>query len=289
MTDKHDEAKHITKSRSWLERLSAMLTHEPQNHEQLVEVLHDAENRGILSSEMLGMIQRILHVSEMQVREVMIPKAQIIGIEKENSLEQLLPIVAESGHSRFPVFDTDGNVVGILLAKDILAFAFQKSDRIFNINDIIRQPVFTPQSKRLDILLHEFRSNRNHLAVVLDEYGHVAGLVTIEDVLEQIVGEIDDEYDLDEDDIYIKHHADDTYIVKATTPIEEFNEYFNSDFSEEEFDTIGGIILQRFGHLPKRGESIKLQKFRFKVLQSDNRRVHLLEVKMVKKNVSKEG
>lgn len=284
MIDKSAEDKPNNKSRSWLERLSTLLAREPQNQDQLMEILRDAESRNILSAEMLGMIERILQVSEMQVREVMVPKAQMVMIEKDSKLEELLPIMIESGHSRFPVFDpVGGDIIGILLAKDILKFVPGKNHHPFNITDLLRPPVFTPQSKRLDILLREFRVNRNHIAIVLDEYGHVAGLVTIEDVLEQIVGEIEDEYDIDEDDAFIKNHGDGNYIIKAATPIDEFNEYFNAHFSDEEFDTIGGIILQRLGHLPKRGESIKLQNFRFRVLHSDNRRIYLLEMKIVKK------
>lgn len=283
MSDDTDDDKNINKSRSWIERLTTMLAREPQNREQLMEVLRDAEEKDILSSEMLGMIERILQVSEMQVREVMVPKAQMVMVHKDSQLEDLLPIVIESGHSRFPVIDPSGkDIVGILLAKDLLSFYFHREKKEFNIQDIIRPTVYIPQSKRLDILLREFRVNRNHLAIVVDEYGHVAGLVTIEDVLEQIVGEIEDEYDIDEDDIHIKKLNDGSYIVKASTLIEEFNSYFDADFSDEEFDTIGGIVLQGFGHLPKRGESLKINQFRFKVLHSDNRRIYLLEVKIVK-------
>ncbi|MBX3708719.1 MAG: CBS domain-containing protein [Gammaproteobacteria bacterium] len=286
MTEKREAEKIQIKSRSWLERLAALLAGEPQNRDQLMEVLRDAEERDVLSTEMLGMIERILQVSEMQVREVMVPKAQMITIENHSTLEKLLPIVIESGHSRFPVFDpVDGDIVGMLLAKDILQFFFHQNAEEFNMSRVIRPPVFIPQSKRLDILLREFRINRNHIAIVLDEYGHVAGLVTIEDVLEQIVGEIEDEYDMEEDDIYIKKHDDDTYIVKAKTPIDEFNVYFHSDFSDEEYDTIGGLIFKHFAHLPKRGESLKLNNYRFKVLHSDNRRIYLLEVKKIKKKM----
>jgi magnesium and cobalt transporter len=278
------------KSRSWLERLSALLAHEPKDRNQLMEVLRDAQDRDILSSEMLGMIERILQVSEMQVREVMVPKAQMIMIEKDSELEKILPVVIESGHSRFPVIDPSGKeVTGILLAKDLLKYYFQEEKKPFAIADVIRPCVFVPQSKRLDILLREFRVNRNHLAVVLDEYGHIAGLVTIEDVLEQIVGEIEDEYDIDEEDSHIKKLDDGTYIVKASTLIEEFNTYFHTNFNDDEFDTIGGIVLQGMGHLPKRGESIKIQQFRFKVLHSDNRRVYLLEVKILKPKKKEEG
>jgi magnesium and cobalt transporter len=276
---KTDDEKN-PKDRSWLERLSAMIAREPQNQEQLMDVLRDAEDRDVLSSEMLGMIERILQVSEMQVREVMIPKAKMIMIEKDSTLDEILPIIIESGHSRFPIIDNnEGKIIGVLLAKDVLKLTWKEEPGDFNIMSISRPPVYTSQSKRLDILLREFRATRNHLAIVLDEYGHVAGLVTIEDVLEQIVGEIDDEYDFEEDDVYIKKLADEAFIVKAQTPIEEFNAYFHTKFDEEDFDTIGGIISQHFGHLPKRGEHIKLQGLRFKILHSDNRRVYLLEVK----------
>lgn len=276
-----DEIEH--KSRSWLERLSAFIGREPQNREQLMDILRDAEERDVVSAEMLGMIERILQVSEMQVREVMVPKAQMVLFEKNSKLEDLLPIVIESGHSRFPIIDPDNNnVIGILLAKDLLKYCYNKEQHRFSMMDIIRTTTFTPQSKRLDILLREFRINRNHMAIVLDEYSHVAGLVTIEDVLEQIVGEIEDEYDIEEEDGLIRKHADGSHVVKAQTPIDEFNEYFKTDFSDDEYDTIGGIILHTFGRLPKRGESIKIKNWRFRVLQSDNRRIYLLEVKPVK-------
>lgn len=274
--------KAAPKSRSWLERLTALLAHEPQNREQLMQILRDAEERDVLSSEMLGMIERILQVSEMQVREVMVPKTQMVVIRKDSKLEKILPLVIESGHSRFPVVDSTGkNIVGLLLAKDLLKYGFSQTSE-FDISNILRPPIFIPQSKRLDILLREFRINRNHMAIVLDEYGHVAGLVTIENVLEQIVGEIEDEYDIDEEDGHIKKLDDGTFIVKASTAIEEFNEFFNTEFNKEEFNTIGGIILQNFGHLPKRGETIKIPPLRFKVLHSDNRRIYLLEVKPIK-------
>ena len=283
MIDKIDDHKSKKKSR-WLTRLNTILAGEPKNRDQLMDILRDAEDRDVLSAEMLGMIERILQVSEMQVREVMIPKVQMVVVEKDNTLEELLPIVINSGHSRFPVLDPMGKeIVGMLLAKDLLKYYFNREKNVFNLSEIIRPAIFTPQSKRLDILLREFRVNRNHIAIVLDEYGHVAGLITIEDVLEQIVGEISDEYDIDEEDGHIKKIDDGTYIVKSITPIEEFNHYFAAKFSDGEFDTIGGIVLQAFGHLPKRGESIKINNFRFRVLHSDNRRIYLLEMKWTKK------
>ncbi len=274
-----DNRKTIPHKHSWFERLSNLLIREPKDREQLMEVLRDAEERNILSSDMLSMIESAVQVSEMQVREVMTPKTQMVVIERDSALEALLPIVINSGHSRFPVIDNaNDDVVGILLAKDLLKYCFSHHTKEFNINDILRPAVFVPHSKRLDILLREFRVNRNHMAIVIDEYGHVGGLVTIENVLEQIVGDIEDEYDTDEEDD-IKKHADGFCTVKAATPIDDFNEYFNTEFSDEEFDTIGGLVLQGFGHLPKRGEVITVGDYRFKVLHSDNRRIHLLEVR----------
>lgn len=272
------ENREDEKQRSWFERLSHLLIREPKDREQLMEVLRDAEEREILSSEMLSMIESVVQVSEMQVREVMVPKAQMAAISIESNLDTILPCVVESGHSRFPVMDDSGSdVIGILLAKDLLKFSFKKSAGEFDIREFLRPATFVPQSKRLDVLLREFRINRNHMAIVIDEYGHVSGLVTIEDVLEQIVGDIEDEYDIEEED-KIKKHENNIYTVKASTPIEDFNEYFHTAFSDEEFDTMGGLVLQAFGHLPKRGEMILLDQYQFKVLHSDNRRIYLLEV-----------
>jgi magnesium and cobalt transporter len=281
MTEDHEEEQQQQKQRSWLERLGDLVSREPKDKEQLMEVLRDAEGRDLLSAEVLSMIESVLQVSEMQVREVMIPKSQMTAVSYDAPFDTLLPQVIESGHSRFPVTaEDDHEVIGILLAKDLLKIFFNKDVKPFDIRSILRPAVFVPESKRLDILLKEFRIKRNHMAIVLDEYGHVSGLVTIEDVLEQIVGEIEDEYDIDEED-YIKKHHDHSYTIKAATPIDDFNEYFSSDFSDEEFDTIGGLVLQGFGHLPKRGESLSIKHFHFKVLHSDNRRIHLLEVKQL--------
>jgi magnesium and cobalt transporter len=267
-----------TKTRTWLERFTDLIHREPKDKAQLTEVLRDAEERHLLSAEMLSMIESVLQVSEMQVREIMIPRSQMVVIDSASPLDIILPLVIESGHSRFPVTDnTSDDIVGFLLAKDLLKYYFRKEATNFEMENILRPAVFVPQSKRLDILLREFRINRNHMAMVIDEYGHVAGLVTIEDVLEQIVGEIEDEYDIDEEE-YIKKHLDGIYTVKAATPIDDFNEYFNTTFSDEEFDTIGGLILKGFGHLPKRGEHINIENYQFKVLHSDNRRIYLLEV-----------
>ncbi len=268
-----------TEKRSWVERLSNMLIREPKDREQLITVLRDAEEREILSAETLSMIESVLEVSEMRVREVMIPRTQMVVIEDISNWDSILHVVIESGHSRFPVMDESGtDVIGFLLAKDLLRYYFKKEELEFNIKNLIRPAVFVPQSKRLDILLREFRVNRNHMAIVIDEYGHVAGLVTIEDVLEQIVGDIEDEYDIDEAN-EIKQHDDGTFTVKASTPIQDFNEHFKANLNDEEFDTIGGLVMQGFGHLPKRGETLEINNFVFKVLHSDSRRIYLLEVK----------
>ncbi len=275
--------------RSWFERVSAWLIREPQDRAQLMEVLRDAEERHVLSADHLSMMESVLQVSEMQVREVMIPKAQMIVVKDNQSFEELVPIVSNSGHSRFPIVDhLNEDVIGILLAKDLLKYGFSKERAPFKVREHMRGVVFVPQSKRLDILLREFRVNRNHMAIVLDEYGYVAGLVTIEDVLEQIVGDIEDEYDVGGDE-YIKQHTDGSYTVKATTPIAVFNKHFKSKLSEEDFDTIGGLVLKAFGYLPVRSETIQIKNFQFKVLHSDHRRVHLFEVKSIKSTKAKKN
>lgn len=269
------------KTRTWLERL---LSHEPKDKDELVDMLRDAEERHLLSGDMLRMIECVIQVAEMQTREVMIPKSQMICIETDSTLDAILPLVIESAHSRFPVMDSSTHeITGIMLAKDLLSFCFNRDQETFDLQKITRPAMVVPQSKRLDILLREFRINRNHMAIVIDEYGETAGLITIEDVLEQIVGDIEDEYDIDEE-IIIKKQADNLYTVNASTSIEDFNDYFKVEISDEEFDTIGGIILKKFGHMPKRGETLKTEGLRFKVLQSDNRRLYLLEVKKINKS-----
>ncbi len=269
-------------TRSWLERLSQALLREPQDREQLVELLRDAEQRNLLDAEALAMIEGVLQISQMRVRDIMIPRAQMVVVEQDMPLKEFLPQVIESGHSRFPVInETRDEVLGILLAKDLLRFSSETAQAQFNMRDILRTPIFVPESKRLDKLLQEFRRTHNHMAIVIDEYGGVAGVVTIEDVLEQIVGEIEDEYDIDEE-TFIKQHSITQYIIKALTPIEDFNEYFKASLDDSEFDTIGGLVLRAFGHLPKRGETINIDRFRFKVLHADNRRIHLLRLTLRK-------
>ena len=271
-------------ARSWLERLSDALLREPTDREQLVTILRDAVDRELLDADALSMIEGVLQVSEMQVREIMIPRSQMAVVEAGQKPEEFLPMVVQTAHSRFPVIgDTKDEVVGILLAKDLLGYFMRRdANGEFNLREVLRPAVFIPESKRLNVLLKDFRANRNHMAIVVDEYGGVSGLVTIEDVLEQIVGEIEDEHDFDED-VFIVRHTDSQFIVKALTPIEDFNDHFASRFSDQEFDTIGGLVMQQFGRLPKRGESIEIDNLRFKVLRADNRRVHLLQVTLPKK------
>lgn len=267
------------KPSTWLERIGHFLLGEPNDREELIDLLRDCQERNLLDIDALSMIEGVLEVSEMRVTEIMVPRSKMVIVGRDQPLEEILGIVNESRHSRYPVVgDTRDDVVGILLAKDLLssAIAANKSEK-FNIRDILRAPVFVPESKRLDTLLKEFRRNRNHLAIVVDEYGGIVGLVTIEDVLEQIVGEIEDEHDITEN-ASIRKHKNNNYSVKAFTPIEEFNKYFQSSLNEEEFDTIGGLVMQAFGHLPKRGESIIIENMEFTILRANNRRVLLLRV-----------
>lgn len=266
-------------NRSWWERLGQVLTTgEPKDREQLLELLRDAEQRSLIDADSLAMIEGVLQVSEMQVRDVMIPRAQMVVVERDASPEDILPTLLESAHSRFPVIgENRDEVVGILLAKDLLAYFGSEQRERFSLRDVLRPAAFIPESKRLNVLLKEFRSSRNHMAIVVDEYGGVAGLVTIEDVLEQIVGEIEDEHDIEED-AYILAHGNQKYTVKALTPIEDFNEHFGSHFSDEEFDTIGGLVMNGLGHLPTRGETLDLDGYQFKVLRADNRRIYLLQL-----------
>lgn len=265
--------------RNWVERLSHFLLGEPKDREELLDLLRDAQKRHLIDPYALSMIEGVLQVSELRVRDIMIPRAQMVVVPQDAELETIFPLVIESAHSRFPVIGEDrSEVVGILLAKDLLPHCLQKSMHIL-VQEIMRPAYFVPESKRLNVMLKEFRTRRHHMAIVADEYGTAAGLVTIEDVLEQIVGEIVDEHDFEEEE-YIFRRGEHEYTIKALTPIDEFNEYFATDFSDEEFDTIGGLIVHKLGHVPKRGESVDLGQFRFQVLRADNRRVHLLKLQV---------
>ncbi len=267
-------------SKSWLKKMLQAFGNEPENREQLIELLRDAKQRALLDTEALSMMEGVLQVSELRVRDIMIPRAHMVVIEKDAPLDEILPVVIDSAHSRFPVIGDDkGEVEGILLAKDLLAY-FSEQKRRFDIRDVLRAAVFVPASKRLNVLLNEFRSSRSHMAIVVDEYGAADGLVTIEDVLEQIVGEIEDEHDFDEGTTILKRRENE-YTAKGGTPIDEFNDYFGSDFSDEEFETIAGLVTQSMGHLPKRGEVAEIDRFRFEVLRADSRRIHLLDIRLL--------
>ncbi len=273
-----DRSSDGSRPRGWFERLGQLFGGEPQDREQLIELLKDAKQRDLLDTDALAMIEGVLQVSDLRVRDIMIPRAEMVYIRRDDPLERVLEIAVKSAHSRFPVTGEDkGEVVGVLLAKDLLNFCVVGGRRPFNIRELLRPTVFVPESKRLNVLLKEFRASRNHMAVVVDEYGSAAGLVTIEDVLEQIVGEIEDEHDYDEG-TEIFQRGRNEWSAKARTPIEDFNEYFGSDFSDEEFDTIGGLVVNAFGHLPKRGESVEIGPLRFTILRADSRRLHLLNI-----------
>lgn len=257
---------------NWLERLSHFLLREPDDREQLVELLHASFEKSLLDADALAMIEGVLQVSETQVRDVMIPRSQMDVIDITQTPEEFIPFVIETAHSRFPVIDDDKNdIIGILLAKDLLRY-YAGED--FDVRDMLRPVVFIPESKRLNVLLKEFRSNRNHIAIVVDEYGGVAGMITIEDVLEQIVGDIEDEYDFDETEDNIIRDTQGRYRVKALTEIADFNEILGTEFSDEEFSTIGGLVVSQFGHLPKRGETVTFNNLKFTALRADSRRLH---------------
>ncbi len=276
--------------RNWLRRLYHALMGEPNDRDELIEVLRDATDRSLLNEQSLAMMEGILQFSVMPVRDIMVPRSQMAVVNIDASIDDIMPIYIETAHSRYPVVgESRDEVIGIMLAKDLLPFIYQKTEQNFDVADIMRPAVRIPESKRLDKLLQDFRRNRNHMAIVVDEYGGVSGLVTIEDILEQIVGEIEDEYDTDEDD-FIRKHSENTYILKALTPIEEFNDYFNTQFDNSDFDTIGGIVTHEMGHIPKRGEKVSLSEtYHFKVLHSDKRRVHLLRLEVQKKHKRSES
>ena len=271
---------------SLLERLSHFLLREPEDREQLVELLHSAYENNLMDADSLAMIEGVLQVSEMQVRDIMIPRSQMDVIDITDPPEVFIPHVIETAHSRFPVIEDNKNdVIGILLAKDLLRY-YAGED--FEVRDMLRPAVFIPEAKRLNVLLKEFRSNRNHIAIVVDEYGGVAGMVTIEDVLEQIVGDIEDEYDYDEDEDNIIQNADGQYRVKALTEIADFNEVVGCSLSDEEFSTIGGYVVNKFGHLPKRNDEITFNGLHVKVLRADSRRLHSMLIQLVPEALAEE-
>jgi hemolysin (HlyC) family protein len=265
-------------SKSWLEKIGHVLVGEISSTEQIMELLQDAQARQVISTESLSMIEGVLDVSEMQVREIMIPRSQMSVLKLDDSLDNTLKTIITSAHSRFPVIgDNRDDIEGVLLAKDLLPFCLDGNKEPLEIRDILRPAVIIPESKRLNVLLKDFREYRNHIAIVVDEYGGVSGLVTIEDVLEEIVGEIEDEYDIEEEK-NILYHDDGVYSVNSLTPIDEFNDSFSSHFSDEEYETIGGVVMNAFGHMPARGEELELDGFLFKILKADKRRIYLLRV-----------
>ncbi len=246
----------------------------------VLENLRMAEQDGIVARDAYDMMQRVLYVSDLKVRDIMIPRSSMISVEKDDQLDSCLDVMVESAHSRFPVVDNERDqIIGILLAKDLLRFFDEDHKQKFNMRDLTRPVVFVPESKRLNVLLSDFRQNRNHMAVVVDEYGNVAGLVTIEDVLEQIVGDIEDEHDFEEEESMIRELDDGEIIIKAVLPVDEFNEHFKSGLSERASDTVGGVISQTLGHVPQRGETIELDTIKFEIIHADSRRIHLISVR----------
>ena len=278
----NDEPPSSQTEKSWLDKLLNAFSGEPQSQEELLDIIKDAADNKLLDQEALEIIQGALEVSGQQVREIMIPRTQMITVNINDSNEEFLSKIIDSGHSRFPVVGENiDDIRGVLLAKDLLPLVL-KGHEGFQLESIIRQATIIPESKRLNVLLREFRENRYHMALVIDEYGGISGLITIEDILEEIVGEISDETDDDHNDAYIRKVAGDDFIVKALTPIEDFNEHFSAALDEEEFDTLGGLLMKAFGHLPQRNETTTFDGFTFRVLYSDTRQVHLVRVSIEK-------
>lgn len=285
MSDDNPHPTNGSSNKSVWNKLVQVFTGEPKNKEELVEVLNDAEVRDLIKPETKQMIEGVLGVADVRVRDIMIPRSQMVTFDIQQSLEEILPIISESGHSRFPVVNEDvDHISGILLAKDLLAFAFDQQAGDCILEKIIRPSIIVPESKKVEPLLKEFRSQRYHMAVVVDEYGSVSGLVTIEDILELIVGEIEDETD-DEIEEDIKHLASNVYLIKSLTELSDFNDFFNCKFNEDNTDTIGGIVLHKFGHMPQKGEVVIINDFEFKVTAADSRRVQSLQVTVPKNHV----
>lgn len=265
--------------KGFFDKISQLLTGEPQDQEDLLEILRESEEKRLLGPDALSMIEGVLQVSEMRAGDVMIPRVQMVVVPKEAELAEIFPVVLESAHSRFPVIEEDrSQVVGILLAKDLLAHALE--NKTLKVEEIMRPANIVPESKRLNVLLKEFRTKRNHMAIVVDEYGITAGLLTIEDVLEKIVGEIEDEHDHQEDD-YIEQRNDKEYIIKALTPIDDFDEKFGTGLASDEYDTVGGFVVSKLEHLPKKGEKVVLDNLRFEVISADRRRIHMIKLKIL--------
>ena len=265
--------------KSWLDKIGQLFSSEPRSREDLDDVLAVAADNEVIDEDARKIMEGAMQVSDLQARDIMIPRSQMVVIKAECGLEEILPQIIRTAHSRYPVIgENPDDILGILLAKDLLPQLLEKDHEGFELRDLLRPTVVVPESKRLNVLLREFRENRNHMAIVIDEYGGVGGLVTIEDVLEEIVGEIEDETDA-EGDQFIRKIGGEEYFVKALTPIEDFNEHFDTDFSDEEFDTIGGLVMQAFGHLPSRNEVTAIEPFEFKVINADQRKIHSLRMR----------
>ena len=274
-----DDSEQSRSSGNWLRQIGMSLAGPPRDRDELVEVLKEAQENELLDIDALWMMQGVLKVSEQQVRDIMVPRSQMVVVESDAAAADILSIAIDSGHSRFPVIgESRDEVVGILLAKDMLQLAEEGDDReAFELGAVLRPAVYVPESKRVNVLLKEFKASRNHMAVVVDEYGGVAGLVTIEDALEQIVGEIDDEYD-EAEGANILRQEKNRYQLHALTPVDEFNRYFGTAFSDDEFDTVGGLVMHEFGHMPGRGETTIIDRFQFNVQRADSRRIHLFQM-----------
>ena len=273
-----NQSENRIKKLGLVDSIKLLLSGTPQKHEHIIQLLRNAEKTNVLNKEVLEMIEGAFQVSKIQVKNIMIPRSHMVVVRENTTLQDMLPIIIDSAHSRFPVVgDSRDEVLGILLAKDLLRFFIKGKQEKFILDDVIRPAVVIPESKRVNTLLNEFKDGRNHMAIVVDEYSSVSGLVTIEDVLEQIVGEITDEHDIEEDR-YIFEHSKGHFGVKALTPIEDFNEFFSTQYSDHDFETFGGLVLSKFGHLPKKGEKLEFDNFKIEVLRADRRRLHLINV-----------
>ena len=267
------------KPRSIFGRIAQALSFDPKTKQEVLDVIEEAVEDNLLDSEALSIIKGAMQVADLQVRDIMVPRSKMVVVEADQTLKEFLPTIISSAHSRFPVIGkSPDEIIGVLLAKDLLPNLLDKNETEFTVQDKLRKVTFIPESKRLNILLKEFRATRSHLAIVVDEYGGIAGLITIEDVLEQIDGEIEDEHDAIDDDGNIRPFDDNAYLVKALTELEDFDEYFGTKFNSYQFNTVGGIVTKRFGHLPQKDEEIEIDGFKFKVLSSENRRIRLLQV-----------
>ncbi|NKB34260.1 MAG: CBS domain-containing protein [Pseudomonadales bacterium] len=285
MTD--DQSSIDPRPKSWIDKIAQVFSDEPTDTKSLLEVLRNAEQDQVLDADALSIIEGALQVSSMQVRDIMIPRSQVVTVPAKLSPNEIIDLVSKASHSRFPVIGENvDNILGILLAKDLLPLILNGNTEKLDIKDVVRPATFVPESKRLNMLLKEFRETRQHMAIAIDEYGSVCGVVTIEDVLEQMVGEIEDETDVDNDD-FIKKFDDENHIVKALTPLDEFNEYFDTELSDQEFTTIGGLVLQQFGHIPERGETVNIGPFLITILNADNRQIKLIKVTSTLVNIRK--